>query len=256
MKVDEENFQFLLEDVTPGFANALRRTVLSEVPSMAIDEVIIVENSSSFYDEYIAHRLGLIPLKTNLKRYKVPERKEDLTPENTVRLTLEVTCKREEQMVYSGDLKPVDPFVEPVNMKIPIVKLKKGQKLVLEAIARLGRGKEHAKWQPVSTVSYSYLPIVDINLQKCTGCSKCVDECPVGILEVMDGKARVKNIYECLICKSCEENCTEGSIKVRYNPKSFIFSLESTGALSAEEIIEEAINILINKLNNFKNKLT
>ncbi|MHA1861394.1 MAG: DNA-directed RNA polymerase subunit D, partial [Candidatus Ranarchaeia archaeon] len=63
---DEEQIRFILKDVDVAFANALRRTILTEVPALAIDEVVIVENSSALYDEILAHRLGLIPLKTDL----------------------------------------------------------------------------------------------------------------------------------------------------------------------------------------------
>ncbi len=259
IKIIEEKdnlLRFIISGVTPAFVNSLRRTILSEVPTMAIDEVIIVENTTSFYDEYIAHRLGLIPLKTDLKRYKyiTQETSEEERVMNTARRTLDYKCQRGEDIIYSGDLKPIDPEIKPVNPKIPIVKVIKNQKLVLEAIARLGKGKEHAKWQPVSTVSYGYLPIIEINEETCNGCGECIKNCPFHVFK-QNGEVKVETPSDCNMCKLCIETCPEKSIQITYDKKSFVFNIESTGALPPKEIIEEAIKILKNKLATFKEQL-
>ncbi|MCJ7761810.1 DNA-directed RNA polymerase subunit D, partial [Candidatus Bathyarchaeota archaeon] len=69
VKREGNTIRFMVSGVTPAFANALRRTVIAEVPTMAIDDVMILENTSVLFDEFLAHRLGLIPLTTDLDAY-------------------------------------------------------------------------------------------------------------------------------------------------------------------------------------------
>ncbi|MEK6919788.1 MAG: DNA-directed RNA polymerase subunit D [Thermoproteota archaeon] len=156
-----ETLRFVLSDVSPGFANALRRIMISEVPVMAIDDVMILENNSVMYDEILAHRLGLIPVTTD-QSYNLPEDctcKSELGCERCrASFSMEVEASDPVEVVYSSHLRPENPDVRPVADKIPIVKLVQGQKVKLEAYARLGRGRIHAKWQPVSACTYSYDP--------------------------------------------------------------------------------------------------
>lgn len=145
-----------LRGVDRVYANALRRFALSEVPVMAIDDVIILENSSPMYDELVAHRLGLIPLTTDLERYRLPEECDCNNPLGCsncrVFLVLDAEAQDGVKAVYSRDLISEDQAIKPVSPDIPIVKLAPGQKLKLEAYARLGKGKDHAKWQ-AATIS-------------------------------------------------------------------------------------------------------
>jgi DNA-directed RNA polymerase subunit D len=156
---DQESVRFVLSDVSPAFANALRRIMISEIPVMAIDDVMILENNSVMYDEILSHRLGLIPVTTD-QSYNLPEDctcKSELGCEKCrASFSLEVEASEPAEVVYSSHLKPENPEVRPVSDKIPIVKLAQGQKIKLEAYARLGRGKAHAKWQAVSAATYSY----------------------------------------------------------------------------------------------------
>jgi DNA-directed RNA polymerase subunit D len=144
-----------LEGVDRSYANAIRRFCLSEVPSMAIDDVVILENSSVLYDEILSHRLGMIPLKTDLERYILPEKCDCGNPlgcqKCRVLLVLDATAHDKPRTVFSGDLVSEDREIAPISPSIPLVKLAQGQSVKLEAYARLGRGKEHAKWQPATT---------------------------------------------------------------------------------------------------------
>jgi DNA-directed RNA polymerase subunit D len=141
-----------LEGIDRSYANAVRRFCISEVPSMAIDDVVILENSSVLYDETLAHRLGMIPIRTHLDRYVLPEKCDCGSPlgcnKCRVLLVLDATGKEKVSTIYSGDLVSEDRDVRPVSETIPLIKLARGQTVKLEAYARLGRGKEHAKWQP------------------------------------------------------------------------------------------------------------
>lgn len=145
-----------LDGLDRSYANAIRRFCISEVPSMAIDDVVILENSSVLYDETLAHRLGMVPIKTDLERYVLPEKCDCGSPlgchKCRVLFVLDATGKEKVTVVNSGDLVSEDRDVRPVSETIPLVKLAQGQTVKLEAYARLGRAKEHAKWQP-ATVS-------------------------------------------------------------------------------------------------------
>ena len=145
-----------LDGIDRSYANAVRRFCLAEVPSMAIDDVVILENSSVLYDEILAHRLGMVPIRTNLERYILPEKCDCGSPlgchKCRVLFVLDAKGKERVTTVHSGDLVSEDRDIRPVSESIPLVKLAVGQSVKLEAYARLGRGKEHAKWQP-STVS-------------------------------------------------------------------------------------------------------
>jgi len=138
----EKELKFELSDTTTTFANLLRRYAIGRVPTFAIDDVTFYENNTSFFDEYIAHRLGLIPLTTPTK---VEEGEE-------VSFMIE---SNEPGVIYSRDMKSTSKEIVPVSENIPIIKLREDQSIRLEAKAILGVGAEHAKWQP-GIVSYGY----------------------------------------------------------------------------------------------------
>jgi DNA-directed RNA polymerase subunit D len=152
---DSVSLQF--EGIDRSYANAVRRFCISEVPSMAIDDVVILENSSVLYDEILAHRLGMVPIKTDLEKYNLPEECDCGNPlgchKCRVLFVLDAKGKEKVSTVMSGDLVSEDREVRPVSESIPLVKLAAGQSVKLEAYARLGRGKEHAKWQPCTVAT-------------------------------------------------------------------------------------------------------
>ncbi|MEM2874953.1 MAG: DNA-directed RNA polymerase subunit D [Candidatus Hadarchaeales archaeon] len=245
-KIEGHEMEFVLAESTPAFANSIRRAAIYEVPVMAIDEVEFAVNDSAMYDEIIAHRLAMIPIKTPLKGYRMPEKcgcKEGRCPQCSVEFRVKAEGPA---TVTSGDLKSSDEEVMPVSPNIPIVKLEKGQRLEFTAIARLGLGKNHAKWQP-GLVTYKYMPVIEIDQKLCNACGDCVKSCPRGVLEISDGKLRVKNIAECTICRSCVEACTSGGIKVSGDQSKFIFRVESSGALPPDQIIARAARALEEK---------
>ena len=137
-----------VKGVDTAYANTLRRIMGFEVPVMAIEDVEFRKNSSILYDEVIAHRLGLVPLSTDLKSYNMMNEckcKGAGCASCTVKLVLKVQgpCT-----VYASDIKTKDPEIKPIYGKMPIVKLLEGQELEFEATAILGQGKEHSKWCP------------------------------------------------------------------------------------------------------------
>jgi len=260
LEKSENGLRLIIKGVDVPFVNALRRVIISEVPCMAIDEVVIIENSSILQDEIIAHRLGLIPLKTDLDSYNLPEecpcKSEFGCNLCRVTLTLDVEAKEGTKTVYSGDLKSENPYVVPVSDKIPIIKLAKEQKLRLEAYARLGRGKNHAKWQPVSMCTYKYFPKIEIS-KSCTACAKCVEICPRRVLDKRNNKIEIRDLTACTLCKDCVEECPQNppAIEVKWEENKFIFNLESTNALPPERIMIEAVKILEKQLNEFEGQI-
>lgn len=185
--------------VDAAIANAFRRILIAEIPSLAIEFVYIHNNTSVIQDEVLAHRLGLIPLKGSVKGinwlrwFKIP--KEDdpdsgSSPEdsNTIVMGLEVECTRNPHAaadednpaklynnahVYAKDLifKPVgrqgnifsgEGAVQPTNPDILIAKLRPGQEIFIELHCIKGIGADHAKFSPVATASYRLLPEIQI----------------------------------------------------------------------------------------------
>jgi DNA-directed RNA polymerase subunit D len=136
------------------YVNALRRLAISEVPTLAIDDVVILENSSVMHDEAVAHRLGLIPLRTDPGRFVMPHECDCGSTlgcaKCRVLLVLDAEATDKTKVVTSGEMVSEDEMVKPVSRDIPIVVLAPSQKLKFEAYARLGIGKQHAKWQPTS----------------------------------------------------------------------------------------------------------
>jgi len=249
-KIDGDEMEFTLSGANPALANAIRRAAMREVPVMAVDEVEFKANDSAMYDEILAHRLAMVPLKTPLKGYALPGKcgcKEGRCPECSVELELKAEGPA---TVMSGDLKPSDEEVVPVSGSVPIVSLMKGQKLELTAIARLGLGKVHAKWQP-GIMSYKYMPVLEFDAKKCNACKECVNACPKKIIEFDNGKVRVTDLTLCTMCKTCAEACSPGAVRVYGNPTKFIFKVESFGMLPPEQITLRAIDAIRDKFEEF-----
>src|SRR3989344_9673583 len=143
----DNKLSFLIKGINPPLTNALRRTIIAEVPVLAIDEVEFQKNTSALYDEILAHRLGLIPIKTDLKSYNTKEECK-CKGKGCALCELKLTLDKEDGTVYSGDLKSTDPKATPVYSDMPIVELIKKQKIELEATAILGQGKTHMKFSP------------------------------------------------------------------------------------------------------------
>jgi len=267
VKIVEKNdfsARLIVEGADTAFMNSLRRIMLAEVPSMAIDEVVVIENSSMLHDEILAHRLGLIPLKTDLDSYNLPEEcpcKSELGCNLCrVSLTLDVEAKDNTKTVYSGDLTSENPNIVPVRDKVPIVKLAPNQRTRLEAYARLGKGEKHAKWQPVSVCAYKHFPKVKIDEKRCDSCGKCVEVCPKRVLTVIEAgkKLELRNVIECTVCKDCKNACpmSPPAVEVSWNKDMFVLDVESSGALPVERIVLEALKILDKKAESFLEQLT
>ncbi len=242
---------FILVNSNPSFANAMRRNMMDSVPTMAIEDVEFRKNNSVLYDEIIAHRLGLLPLKTDLKSYTLPE-KCKCKGEGCARCTVKMTLKNKGiGYVYASEMKSKDPKIKPVYPKTPIVKLMKGQDIEVEATARLGVGKEHSKWSACH-VWYTYEPKITVN-NSSPKLEQCKDKYPPQAFD-KSGKLSKDMIISNNVVDACDGVCGD-VVKVEYNEKNFIFNVEPWGQLGAKEIVSKAAEIFKEQLDELKEGL-
>ena len=223
-------------EVDESLANAVRR-YLNQIPILAINEIEISRNDSPLYDETIAHRMGLIPLKMD----KSTNKNKDIK--------LKLNTKKE-GIVYSKEL---TGSVNVVYEQIPITSLNKGQELEMVAIARVGKGSEHSKFSPGLMF---YRNIIDVKVDK--NCpQEVVDACPKKILKLENEKVVVKDNYKCDMCGACMDINTKRKDSIELIPtKELMISLESFGQLSIEEIFKKSIEILKKDLKEVSKKIS
>ncbi|MBN1800921.1 MAG: DNA-directed RNA polymerase subunit D [Candidatus Lokiarchaeota archaeon] len=265
LEQDDYNLVFVLEGISIEMVNAIRRIMLTEIPVMAIDEVIILKNDSPLYDEIVSHRLGMIPLKTDLDAYRLPSECECDgfgCPLCQVSLTCEIQNTSNSPItVFSGDLKSNDPVIVPVSPDIPILKIDKNNSVIIEAYAKLGHAREHMKWQAVSNVHFRLYPKVDFDDSKCAKCQdKCVVSrlCPKNLYDFSDKKTpKLEKDYwkTCDLCNACRDACPEKAIKLGKIKDKYIFVVESDGVLPFDIVIKKTFEIFNEKIREFEEKL-
>jgi len=251
LEKNNEKIKFLAEGITSALAGELRRIMMMEIPTLAIEWVDFLKNDSVLWDEIVANRLGLIPLKYNIKFYNLKD-KCKCGGKGCTRCQVKLKLKKKGPgMVYSGDLVPSDKKVKPIYDKIPIVELTEEQELQFEAIAQLGFGKNHAKWQ-ASVVGYRNIP--KINIGKGANVNEYMKSCPKNVFVFRKKKLKVKKLLECNLCMQCVE-VSEGRIKVEPDETKYLFRVETTCGLKPEEIVLKSIEVLTKKLNEFSKDL-
>ncbi|OUJ18817.1 DNA-directed RNA polymerase subunit D [Methanonatronarchaeum thermophilum] len=258
MNIDVREFtpqkiEFILENTTPAKANSLRRTLISEVPTLAAEDIKIYENSSIMTDEMLALRIGLTPLKTQIDEFELPENCECGGEGCSACKTTLILGGEGPTTLYSGDLKTEDG-VEIPDKKIPLVKLYEGQEVILEAEAKLGKGKDHTKWQPAVACGYKGYPIQKIT-DECDNCGDCVEICPRNVYKLENNKLQIQNPEACSLCSLCVQECHTDAITVTDDKNKFIFNFETDESLTPTEITTKATEILTKKLQGFKETL-
>ncbi|KAG7368646.1 DNA-directed RNA polymerase I polypeptide, rpo1-1-like protein [Nitzschia inconspicua] len=300
-----------------SFANALRRILLAEVPTVAIEHVYMWNNTSIIHDEVLAHRMGLIPLDVDARLFDEMEEGDEPTDSNTLVFRLAAKCpprgptvaarnesedaasfnafsETEKSVIENADLDaaafaaakkkaietPGRPFtmhvyskdlifvpqgdqgtrfpdgIRPVHEDILIAKLRPGQEIELEAHARKGIGKDHAKFSPVSTACYRLYtnvellePVYDQDAEE------LVHLYEPGVFELVPSnksghrvEAKICNPYACTMSRNYMRNPTLASaIKMTRIPNHFIFSVESVGMHKPAILVVEAIRVLQSK---------
>ncbi len=275
IEMAERKAKFLLKNSSPAMANALRRTLLSDLPKMAIHKVDFhlgpltdetgkeYESSTPLFDEIIAHRLGMVPIPTYLDDFVFQDECEcggEGCPSCTIEYFLQ---KYGPCTVYSGDLLPMtDPsHREAFKVKdefIPIVELVNGQGISIIATAVMGTAKKHVKWQVCNGVGYKYRPVVEIDPKEASrdDVLECAEICPKKVFEVRNGELVVVNEIDCSLCKACVEHIRDGKgITVKGDDTCFVFQFETDGSYTAQDALGEALKILKEEAEEFVDQI-
>ena len=235
MKIVEkkDNILIFTVEADESILNTIRRYV-NHIPVLAVDEIEISKNDSPLYDETIAHRIGLIPLKN----------------ENKTKGKLKLNVKKE-GIVYSEELKG---DIKVIYDKIPITLLGKNQELEFVANVKTGKGSDHSKFSPGLIF---YRNVFEIKVDK--NCPKeVIENCPRNLLKLKDGKIIVEDNYQCDACESCVEYCKKnGKESIEVVPtKELLVTLESFGQLSVEDMFKKSIEVLKKDLAELAKKLS
>ncbi|HVM46094.1 MAG TPA: DNA-directed RNA polymerase subunit D, partial [Candidatus Thermoplasmatota archaeon] len=232
--------------------NGLRRTLLSQVPKLAIDDVTIYDNTSALFDEMVAHRLGLLPIPTDLNQFVRRSECTTCGGEGCANCTVLYTLSKEGPcMVYSGDLTPAaDAKFRVVDAKVPIVKLLEGQRIMLEAGAVLGTGAEHAKWQAVTAVGYTEFPSIAVRgAFPPAALEQVARTAPPGAVAVEGNTIRVLDPVKAVTyLRSIKQMYPDAPIEVTHEPDHWVFTVETDGALSPVVAVRRAVSMLMEKL--------
>ncbi|CAO3630528.1 unnamed protein product [Cunninghamella blakesleeana] len=277
--LSEHSVEFDLIGIDASIANAFRRILIAEVPTMAIEHVYVMNNTSIIQDEVLAHRLGLIPIKAPPHEFDFKAADDGPTDLNTIVFKLKVKCERNPNAaadetdpkklyinshVYSSQLvwepkgdqeeKFSDNPIRPVHDDILIAKLRPGQEIDVELHCTKGRGKEHAKWSPVATASYRLLPEITI-LKPITGddatkFQKCFPEGVVDVVKVKGVKtAKVVNARKDTVSREVLRHKEfEDKVRLTRVRDHFIFKVETSGIIPPQELFIIAVNVLLEKI--------
>lgn len=249
-KTDSE-ITFKIDDVSPAFANSLRRIMTTEVPVMAIEWVEFRKNDSAVPDELLANRLGQIPFTFDPKLYNLPDECK-CEGKGCSRCQVKVIMKvKGPKMVYSSNLKTRNKDVKPVFDNIPIVELFEDEGIEFEATAQLGLGKTHAKWQ-AANVGYKNTPDIKIGVKNPKDFERYIKACPKNVFKIEKNKLVVVKPYECNLCMQCVDL---GGVEVKAVKNSFIFYVESVCGLSPEVVITTSADVLEDKMGKFVKEL-
>jgi len=283
VKSEDMFLEFDLIGYEPYMANAVRRLMLSDVPTMAIEKVHIYQNTSIMQDEVLAHRLGLIPLKADprLFQWKDEETGDEGTKDDTLEFSLQIKCKRNANTSESGNQPYTDSNVYtkhikwvpkesqdsgldpgPVEDDILINKLRPGHEMDIRMFAVKGIGRDHAKFSPVATVYYRLLPEIRIQKdffdQDARRLQKCFSPGVVELEPTEDG--RKKAVIVDARNDSCSRNVfrhddLKNHVVLEKVKDHFIFNIESTGAIKPTDLVPMALDVLMEKCDRYINEI-
>ncbi len=254
----DDFIRLLLTEADPSYANALRRVLIADVPKMAIEDVEFhlgpiraedgkeYESVSPLFDEIIAHRLGLVPVPTDLGLYN---RREDCPschgegcPSCTIIYSIN---KRGPGVVTSADLEPIgDPKLRPKDQGIPIVQLSDGQAILIYATAQLGTGRDHAKWQVTQGVGHEYYPLLKAGSKALDALDPTVPFCRSHMVTTSLEEETVELPADCTLCKKFMDAYKVDSVKVSNDPTRIVLQFETDGSMSAKDAVVKALELL------------
>ncbi|KAG0201788.1 DNA-directed RNA polymerases I and III subunit RPAC1 [Mortierella sp. GBA30] len=285
-RLSKTEMEFDMIGVDAAVANAFRRILIAEVPTMAISNVFVMNNTSVVVDEVLAHRLGLIPILADPTKFDFKAKDETPTDLNTIVFRLTAKCKRNENAspnetdplkkyihssVYSGDLKwdpkgdQAERFkdcpIKPVYDDIVITKLRPGQEVDVEVHCEKGLGQDHAKWSPVATAAYRLMPEILINGEITGDDAVKFQSCfPQGVVDVVEEngvkKAVVVNPRKDTVSREVLRHAEfENKVKLTRVRDHFIFTIESVGSIEPQDLLVQAVQVLMDKCAQVKRAL-
>ncbi|WVN85045.1 uncharacterized protein L203_100187 [Cryptococcus depauperatus CBS 7841] len=287
-RLTPSTIEFDLVGVDAAIANALRRTLIAEVPTIAIEEVYVWNNTSIMQDEVLCHRVGLVPLQVDPRSLKYrPSANSPPHEHDTLVFDLRVRCDRRPNVdrnetdpqrlyydsnVYSGMLTWVPSGAQkqtykgkppkPVDNDILLVKMRPGQQVDLHCFARKGIGADHAKYSPVATASYRLLPHIILRGPIPQEYQEKFKNCfPPGVVEIeknKDGQDQcvIKNTRKDTVSREVLRHPEfQDLVQLTRIRDHFIFNVESTGQYKPEELVPEAIKILLGKIKDVEEGL-
>jgi len=226
--------RFLVRGISPAFANGIRRAMIADVPTFSIDTVRVIENTSVMFDEQIGLRLGLVPLETDLDDFEVGDE---------VTLSIDVEGP---DTAYSGDLVSNDALVQPADQNVPIIDLKDGQRLEVEADAVLDHGREHAKHQGGVAVGYRHLQRVDVVGEK----SEFDEDEPQilrGVIED-DGDLIATSEFD----NDLTNRYPGKELDVIDVENAFVFHVETDGSFTVDELVVRGIETIRDRADDLR----
>ncbi|KAH8925737.1 RBP11-like subunits of RNA polymerase [Atractiella rhizophila] len=290
-RIQGDEMEFDLVGVDASVANALRRVLIAEVPSVAIETVYMWLNTSIIQDEVLSHRLGLVPLRIDPDKLEFPN--GEPTVANTVIFHLNAECSIEtlntrkkgkgdtntdgveigdESIVYSHQLEfksegdqdamfgfDSDPGLTPrvANPDILLAKMAPGQVIKAEMHAVKGIGKDHAKFSPVATASYRLLPTIHITRPIPPALQDKFIACfRPGVLEKRDGQVIVVNPRKDTVSREALRHKEfEGMVELGRKRDHFIYTIESSGAMEVQRLFRDACKVMLAKIGDVKKGL-
>lgn len=214
--------EILVRGISPAFANGIRRSMIADVPTMSIDTVRVIENSSVLFDEVIGLRLGMVPLTTPVNEFQ---------PDQSVTLALDVEGPA---TAYSGDIESSDEMVKPADEHIPIIELKENQRLSFEAEATLGHGRDHAKHQGGVAVGYRQLQRVE-SVTDVDEYQELDTRIVRGLIEE-NGDLVPASEFD----NDLRNRYPDQEVELTSVPEAYVFSVETDGSMSVDELIASA----------------
>jgi hypothetical protein len=287
-KLSEFEAKFFFKNVDFSLLNSIRRIMINEIPTIAIDLVFVEYNSSDLHDEFIVHRLGLLPIfseNVNEMKYSRECECDNYCFLCSSVFELNMVANEGIKYVYSTDLKYLTTPNHPdkyknfpihnssliennSDCKILLLKLNQGQRIKLTCIAKKGIGKMHAKWSPVSSIKIKMEPSLKINLDEINFLPNNIIRDKISKnfaeffrLDKLTNKIYFSDLYmngKIFFIDSALSSLVEFFLQEKLDPlkiiannpiNNFYVQIESTGVLSCESILRQAISIIKQKLN-------
>lgn len=270
VEMEDTKAKLILRDASPALANALRRTMIRDIPKMAIDEVDFhlgsimgddsdkeYESVTSLFDEVIASRIGLIPIPTDYQQFTFREQC-DCGGEGCPHCRIMYSLKKHgPATVFSGDLIPLgDASLKVKDEFIPLVELTENQGILVYANAVMGTAKKHVKWQAAFGVGYTYMPVIKLDDKKAAEpevIEAALKAFP-GVFKEQGKKLVVDDIWK--IADFGREpfadvpHALKGFATVEWDDSSYLFKYETDGSLTARQVLDKAIEIIIASADN------